>query len=382
MVKNVFRLGNSLVVTMDNGKEYRTNSCNDEFYEKVTKAIKNGCNLDDIFFPSNKEKLQLKEKIENSSIITVEGNSAYIPSISKLSLPKILVDKILEAEGNNKIDAVTAYKNFWTLLSLNPNSRVRDNLFWFLDKWGMSICKSGLFVAYRNVELKTEGLEYNKELTSYVSEKYYYVKNNINKNPSNYYVIIVPDKGYDITDKEGDNDVIYIGNLEELYKNIVYCSNEAGTVYTDNYTKKMIIRLGHIVNIPRSKCDENVETTCSSGLHVGGKGWLKHNYCGNIGLKVLVNPADVCSCPKMDNYGKLRTCAYYPIQVIGFDDNDNVIDDTIQDGFEVDFINKIRYKGTINNEDIDNYELNLPKDDSENIYKNLKNIALSINRRV
>ena len=99
----------------------------------------------------------------------------------------------------------------------------------------------------------------------------------------------------------------------------------------------------------------------------------------------MVNPANVCSCPKQDNYGKLRTCAYYPIQVINFT-NEGKIDDTfIPDGFEVDFINKISYTGTINNVDNDNYKLDIPDfiqhENLEDVFVNLRNIADSIDRR-
>lgn len=102
-------------------------------------------------------------------------------------------------------------------------------------------------------------------------------------------------------------------------------------------------------------------------------------------MKILINPTDVCSVPKESNYGKMRACAYYPIQIIKFDRNGDVIDDDVQDGFEADFIDKISYEGTINNVDNDNYVLNIVEDfniNKEEIYKKLKNIAQSIKRKV
>lgn len=81
----------------------------------------------------------------------------------------------------------------------------------------------------------------------------------------------------------------------------------------------------------------------------------------------------------------MRSCAYYPIQIIKFDDKGRIIDDDIPDGFEVDFLEKICYTGDINNEDNDNYKLDLPidiKSSSEEIYNNLRNIASTINRKV
>jgi len=385
MIKNIFRLKNELVVTMENGKEFKTSSCTDDLYNTVkdNKDITED-ELNCLFYPTTAEAVSRFINVKKSSILKLKNNSAYIPSISNLTVPQMLVDRIIEAENTNNEDALTAYKNFWTLLSLNPNESVRNNLFWFLDKWNMSICKSGLIIAYRNVWLKEEGLKYNQELTDFISCQYYRYKTS-KKNPENTFVYSY-NNTYKVCD-DIDNipdEAIYIGNLKNLYESIISTNDDAGTVYTDNRTHTMEIRLGHIVSIPRKDCDES-QVSCSRGLHAGAKGWLKNNYCGNIGLKILINPTDICSVPKEDNYGKMRTCAYYPIQIIKFDRNGDVIDDGVQDGFEADFINKISYEGTINNVDNDNYVLCIADNFNQNkekIYKKLKNIAQSIKRKV
>ena len=385
MIKNIFRLKNELVVTMENGKEFKTSSCTDDLYNTVkdNKDITED-ELNHLFYPRASEAVSRFVNVKKSSILKLKNNSAYIPSISNLTVPQMLVDRIIEGENTNNEAALTAYKNFWTLLSLNPNESVRNNLFWFLDKWDMSICKSGLIIAYRNVWLKEEGLKYNQELTDFISCQYYRYKTS-KKNPENTFVYI-----YNNTYKVCDNmdnipdEAVYIGNLKNLYESIVSTNDNAGTVYTDDYTRTMEIRLGHIVSIPRKDCDES-QVSCSRGLHAGAKGWLKNNYCGNIGLKILVNPTDICSVPKEDNYGKMRTCAYYPIQIIKFDRKGDIIDDDVQDGFEADFIDKISYEGTINNVDNDNYVLCIAdsfNQNKEEVYKKLKNIAQSIKRKV
>ena len=77
-------------------------------------------------------------------------------------------------------------------------------------------------------------------------------------------------------------------------------------------------------------------------------------------------------------YGKMRTCAYYPVKIVNYNDNGNISDD-IESGFEDDFINKICYTGTINNEDNDNYTLNIPditEIDKNKVYQNLTELAL------
>lgn len=387
MIKSLIRQGTSLVLVLTNGRTFETNNCTNDFYKAImiicTSNMDVEDRLDNIFYPNKQKNKEAAETYNSSAILTMKNGSAYIPAISSLTVPKLLADKIIEAEKNNNQDALTAYKNFWTLLSLNPNSAVRDNLFWFLNKWGMSICKSGLFVAYRNVELKQEGTKYNAIITALVSKSYNQIKQS-GFDPNDYLVVSRNDN-YEIISSPTEDDII-LGTLQELYDNMIFCSDKAGTVYTDNHTRTFEIRLGHVVSMPRSEVDEDPDNQCSRGLHIGGKGWLRHNYCGTIGLKVLVNPMDVCATPREDNYGKTRTCAYYPIQVIDFNKFGNVDDDEVPDGFEVDFLDKISYTGTINNEDNDNYKLYIPEEidelDRERAYKNLKSIASSINRKV
>lgn len=388
MIKNIFRLNSQIIVTLDDSKTFESNKCTDKLYNEVCKIKQENTNVVERLQALFNEKFNKYVKIKNSSIITIKDGSAYMPEISALSIPQMLVDRIVEAESNGDTDAITAYKNFWTLLSLNPNSAVRDNLFWFLDKWGMSICKSGLFVAYRNVDLKSNGTKFDEVLTRFVSREYFNLKNK-KKDPVDY-IIALKDNSYILFHISEQNEIIIkdfiiIGNLKTLYDNIISCNSEAGTVYTDNYTHTFEIRLGHIVSIPRSQVDET-QVSCSRGLHCGGRAWLKSNYCGKIGIKVLVNPSDVCSVPKIDNYGKMRTCAYYPVQIINFNQYGDVNDEIVPDGFETDFINKISYTGTINNEDNDHYKLVIPefveKQHIENIYNSLKDTASKINRKV
>ena len=118
-------------------------------------------------------------------------------------------------------------------------------------------------------------------------------------------------------------------------------------------------------------------------VHVGGKDWLKQNYFGGTGLRVLVNPADIVAVPTQSDYGKMRTCAYYPINVIGYDADGNVIDDDIESGFEDDFISQICYSGEKNNDDPNAYVLNIPDSpelNMETVMGNLRLLALEHGR--
>lgn len=98
---------------------------------------------------------------------------------------------------------------------------------------------------------------------------------------------------------------------------------------------------------------------------------------------MLVNPADIVAVPTQSDYGKMRTCAYYPINVIEYDSDGNVIDDDIESGFEDDFISQICYSGEKNNDDPNAYVLNIPDTpelNMETVMDNLRHLALEHGR--
>ena len=267
-----------------------------------------------MFNPKSAEELKEAESVkeiinnvEDSNLLVKKGDSIYFKGVSELSLPKELVDAILTAESNNDELKLEAYRNFWTLMSLNPNEECRKNLFWFLTKYDMTIAKCGFFVGYRNV---------------------------------------------DTTSEEG--------------------------VYTDHHSHTFKIKIGEMVTMPREQCDCDSSISCSRGLHIGGKGWLKRNYYGNTGLACLINPADTIAVPKIDNYGKLRTCAYLPIEVIKYNEHDDVIPLDVEDGFDCSYVTKVIYEGITGTENSP-YEIKIPEVNGinkESIQDKLLDIAM------
>ena len=200
----------------------------------------------------------------------------------------------------------------------------------------MKITEAGLVVAYRNADIKEES-KYSTE----------YVKNIINSYYQEKYVNGLNPK--EILDSNGKS-------LEEIYNEIV--NEGAGSpIYTDQHSHSTTIKLGQPVSMPRSEvnCDQNV--TCSFGLHCASAGWLKRNYFGDVGLQVLVNPANICSVPPEDNYGKMRTCEYFPIALVDFDDNGDVIEPECPLYNDVAYLKQLTYEGEINNVDVDKYTI-------------------------
>jgi hypothetical protein len=184
------------------------------------------------------------EDLQKSKILVVRGASVYMPEVSEISLPADFVKMILIAEANNDKETLVKFKNFWTLVSLNPDARVRNNLFWFIRKWGIEITPTGLLVAYRNAMYKHG--RYTPEQVKNILKTYYLAK----------YV-----------EKADLHDYIYMGehcDLQKLFEDVT--SEDKGSVFTDAHSRTTTIKLGHPVSIPREECDSNQEHSCSRGL--------------------------------------------------------------------------------------------------------------------
>ena len=230
-MQKVIKVDNKVTIFLENGEIIEREVTEDEF-KKVVEAQTDEEVLM-ILCPEYQKSVELHnnaltliEKIQKSKLLSMRGDVVYWEEVSCLSVPEELAKAIIKAEEEHNELKISTYRNFWTLMSLNPDERCRKNLFWFLQKYGMTISRCGFFVGYRNVD-KTE---------------------------------------------------------EE-------------NVFTDHHSHTFKIRIGEMVTMDRDKCDTVQENTCSSGLHIGGKGWLKENYFGDTGLACLINPADVVAVP-------------------------------------------------------------------------------------
>lgn len=294
-MQKVIKVDNKVTVFLENGRIVEREVTEDEF-KKVVEAqtdeevLKLLCPEYQKSIELHNNALTLIEKIQKSKLLSMKGDVVYWKEVSCLSVPEELVRAIIKAEEEHNELKISTYRNFWTLMSLNPDERCRRNLFWFLQKYGMTISRCGFFVGYRNVD-KTE---------------------------------------------------------EE-------------NVFTDHHSHTFKIRIGEMVTMDRGKCDTVQENTCSTGLHIGGRGWLKKNYFGDTGLACLINPADVVAVPPYDDYGKLRTCAYLPMEIIHYDKNDDVIPLDVEDGFDCSYVTKVIYEGTMGTEKDSTYKIKIPE---------------------
>ena len=311
-MQKVIKVDNKVTVFLENGEIIEKEVTEDEF-KKVVEAQTDEEVLN-LLCPEYQKSIELHnnaltliEKIQKSKLLSMKGDVVYWKEVSCLSVPEELVKAIIKAEEEHNELKISTYRNFWTLMSLNPDERCRKNLFWFLQRYGMTISRCGFFVGYRNVD-KTE---------------------------------------------------------EE-------------NVFTDHHSHTFKIRIGEMVTMDRNKCDTVQENTCSTGLHIGGRGWLKENYFGDTGLACLINPADVVAVPPYDDYGKLRTCAYLPMDIIHYDETSNVIPLDVEDGFDCSYVTKVIYEGTMGTEQDSTYKINIPEipgTTSESIQDKLLEIA-------
>ena len=166
----IIRCKNSLTVVLSGGRIIQTNQCTDEMFElvKQLKEEDDEFEMINLLIPEVPEVnginpariIKFWENQENSSELIKKGDSVYWKDVSPLSMPISFAEKVMKAEKDKDTVKLNAYRNFWTLLSLNQDPSVRENLFKFLDKWGMVITKSGLFVGYRNADVYREGNKY------------------------------------------------------------------------------------------------------------------------------------------------------------------------------------------------------------------------------
>lgn len=318
-MQKIIKVDQKVIVLFEDGSYLERNNVSKELFEKIV-AAESDEQVAIIMCPEYHERVEiykslksLRNSCSNSSILTMKGESVYWEEISQLSMPTELVEAVIKAELEGNEVLINTYRNFWTLMCLNPDERCRKNLFWFLNKNGLVISKCGFFVAYRNANFHS----------------------------------IDPDTGE--------------------------------TVYTDAHSGTTRIKIGEVVSMPREKCCSDQDICCAPGLHLGARTWLKRNYFGNQGLVCLCNPADVTACPPIDNYGKLRTCAYLPIEKAEFDSNGDVIPFKASDGFDCGYVTKAIYEGLMGTEEDSPYKITIPEVpglNKDNISDKLLDIAM------
>jgi len=241
-------------------------------------------------------------------------------------IPLTLLEVIKEYHENGY--PLQAILNFWKLLMINPDQRVRTDLFDFIKVHDFTLTDTGYMLAYKAVAIaqKENG---DNVLKEYISDQYLHVKKDWKCNPNKYVVYkdfadnTLKISKFDVVagwDQKTKN-VEVLGKLGELYAAIVSKDNEAdeAITYTDKYTHKMEIKLGKPVTQERKECDANYRKDCSVGLHIGSTRYV-NSFARNsdVILVCLVNPMNVVAVPEYD-HSKMRVCEYFPIGVAKYE---------------------------------------------------------------
>lgn len=336
-----------------NKKHYviSTDSLNSEKLFKVVKLINKSPDYHDVLLPIferfivedlaidvQKYKRKHNEKLlSNLKCVEFKDNKICLKNLN-FYLPDEFITELKNAQNQIEVNALV---NFMYNLADNPFPDVRNRFFDYIKHNTLRLTPNGLVIMYRKVDIKSD-VE-NVDLKVFLSSQYLKIKAQ-KKSPKNYTVFILEDN-YGIFDFFSVNkpkfkyeDIEVLGNLHQMY------NDSEKLVFTDNYTGKMNIKLLNKIKIPIDECDTDSDKKCSKGLHLSNYSWFKTNTFGTTGLMCLINPSDIVAIP-LDNYPKIRTCAYYPVAVI-----DNKTIDEIEaidlkvwdlDYFQINFTDKI-----------------------------------------
>lgn len=160
-MQKIIKVDSKVTVFLENGNIIEKEVTEDEF-QKIIEAQSDEevlsllCPEYQKSIESYNNALTLIKKVQKSNLLSVRDDVVYWEEVSCLSVPEKLVEAIIKAEEEHNNLKISTYRNFWTLMSLNPDERCRKNLFWFLQKYGMTISRCGFFVGYRNVDKTKE----------------------------------------------------------------------------------------------------------------------------------------------------------------------------------------------------------------------------------
>lgn len=155
-MRKIIKADKKVIVLFEDGSYCERDNVSEELFKQII-TTQSDEEVYALMVPEYEQKIReytdavnLKKSIADSKLLVLKGESVYWEEVSQLSMPTELVKAVLDAEFNNDEVRIDTYKNFWTLMTLNPDERCRKNLFWFLNKNGLVISRCGFFVAYRN----------------------------------------------------------------------------------------------------------------------------------------------------------------------------------------------------------------------------------------
>lgn len=245
-----------------------------------------------------------------------------------------------------------AIMNFWKLLMVNPDKRVRETLFQFITTHDFVLTDKGYMIVYKAVYYKDPKNKRDTSFEEFVSNQYLHVKKDWKCSPNKY--VVYENFAEDAEEKYGitkietaegwnkkERGIEIKGKLGDLFSAIVNADNKTGeestVYYTDMHSRTMTIELGVPVHMPRNECDSDPTKDCSYGLHVGATKYVEmFANPDSVILVCLVNPIHVVAVPEY-NHSKMRVTEYFPFALATYKDGKiDIIDEAY---FESDYQN-------------------------------------------
>lgn len=357
---NGIKVGNVVNLSI-NGKLHKKNCGSpkeaDELFKAVLKAKE---------FPTDENvraiKVLLNEKLRVALLAGLEtdiDNGEVFLAGFNTPLPLTLVDIIKEYHENNY--PIEPIINFWKLLMINPDKRIRTVLFDFISKHDFVLTDMGYMIVYKAVNIKPKVVQvvpeeqpqtFISDLDTYIIKMYFHVKKVWKEKANKYSVYATNENTFGVVKtknigKTAPDNIFVIGELGNLYdlienkeiRPIIYPPVEVDNtiIYTDMHTNQMNIVLGEPVRMDRKNCDSDPLVDCSYGLHVGATSYV-NGYARNAGavLACFINPANVVAVPTSDT-SKMRVTEYFPFAVATYENGK--IDIIEQKYFENDYCN-------------------------------------------
>ena len=318
--------GSTITLSIDGllyNKNCKTEDAADVFFDAIIagKANPTDESVDELMGYLNST---MRVANENGLEYDVETGLVYLPE-SSTPIPQQLVNVI--EQYDEKGHPADAWMNFWKLLLINPDKRVRESLFTFIEKHNFVLTDNGYMLVYKAVEFLDE--KNDSDLNTFVAASAYHVKNNWSCSTSKYAVYQTADGEYKLTKQKTLNawdlkkkGVDFIGNLKDLVaKQVELAKKDDAVAFIPRYVtwnrdnfdlNKEAIKLGIPQKMERKECDSDPLTSCSYGLHVGATSYVESFATNTSSILVcLVNPAHVVAVPNND-HSKMRVTEYFP----------------------------------------------------------------------
>jgi hypothetical protein len=237
-----------------------------------------------------------------SGILSIYINGEALPPVDKTN-PKY--DEIKKALLDKDVDLLRKLSQPAKLVKeyCRDKIQVKDGIVTFNGKQVANV------VTHRIIEFMNEGLPFEplmKFLEKLMRNPSYRATQALYK--------FIEHKGLPICD---DGDFIAYKRVRDDYKDI-----HSGTI---------LYNVGTTVEIERNLVDDNWETECSNGLHVGTMEYVKIYGTGGHVLMIKINPADVVSVPSDAEAQKIRVCK---LQVVKEMPKEEALKESLVTGFE------------------------------------------------